>query len=177
MRKKELLLILLSLVGCVLNIGALKPNLTFGELEEKTGSSYNISNIDDDSDAERKRLQKDSILQNRKCNFFNYNADTQLNERFKLSYGSEFYPIDSMKMKLNVSFAFVIDKVTNDTTMVKMKNHRYALLSHVPLVIADVFEVEHDGHKYVIHELYDARTYFNSKEEKFQPLRDCYQIR
>ena len=175
MRKKGLLVLLA--VGCALNAVALKTIMLGAEQWGDADGSYNISDVKNDSVEEYKRLQKDSIMHNRFCNFLSYNADVPLTERFKLFYGSTFYPIDSTKMNLNVSFAFVIDNVTNDSTKIKMKNHRYALLSNAPLVLVDVFEVEHDGHEYVIHELYDARTYFNSKEKKDQPTRDCHQIR
>ena len=175
MEKKGLLVSLA--VGFALNAVALKAITSGTEQLEDTDKSYSISDVNNDSDKEHKRLQKDSIMHNRFCNFLSYNADVPLTERFKLFYGSTFYPIDSVNLKLNVSFAFVIDNVTNDSTAIQMKNHRYALVSNAPLVLVDVFEVEHDGHEYVVHELYDARTYFNSKEEKNQPTRACYQIR
>lgn len=165
------------LVGCALNAVALKANMPSDGQSGDTDCSLSISDATNESDEENERLRKDSILHSQFCNFLSYNADVQLTDRLKLFYGTTFYPIDTTDMKLSVSFAYVIDQVTNDSTKVEMKNHRFALLSNAPLVLVDIFEVEHDDHEYVVHELYDARTYFNSKEQKHQPTRDCYQIR
>ena len=158
------------LAGCALKVVALEAKV-FG------GDTGNGTSLTKEYHSDEDTLFLDSLSRHhQKKNYFCYNADVMLTEHHELHYGSEFYPIDSLSMRHNVSHSFVVDLKINDTTQVEMQKHCYALLSYQPLVIVEVFEVDFDGHTYVVHELYDERTQVNLKEQKSQPSRDCFQI-
>ena len=170
MKRIFVLALAVFLIGCALNAIAHNAKVSYVETDE-----MNTHDTDEDTLSEKGRSH--DFLE---INYFGYNADVRLTERHELHYGSVFYPIDSLSMRHNVSHSFVIDLETNDTTRVDMRKHCYAMLSYKPLVIVDVFEVDFDGHTYVVHELSDERTRANdidSDEEKFGPSRDCFQIR
>lgn len=99
-----------------------------------------------------------------------------LTDRHKLVYSLAFHRMDT-SMELQKQRAVVIDLQSSDSIDVEMKNMCFSVLSNPPLVYALAFSIEFGGRKYVVHYLYDIRTFFNRGEDKFQKTKGCYVVK
>ena len=158
-------------------ITSASPVRNWVPVSDSLGSFVGIRDISKD---QRKRIDEmtDSLICNQLWNRGTLEGTFPLDDSHDLSYFIVFDRIDTPdKMFVYNSEIGVIDKTSQDTTWVKPKNHWYRRLSNPPAVYASVFDVEWDGHTYVVHEIFDVRTMFNRKEEKTQHTRACYQIK
>ena len=146
-------------------------------VSDSLGSFVGIKDV---SKEQRKRIDEmsDSVGRSTVYNQGNLNGTFPLDDNHDLSYFIGFDRLDTPdKMVVRTCEIGVIDKTSQDTTWVKPLNHWYRRLSNPPVVYASVFDVEWEGHVYVVHEIFDIRTLFNRKKEEFQYTRACYQIK
>ena len=146
-------------------------------VSDSLGSFVGIKDV---SKEQRRRIDemRDSVGRSTVYNQGNLNGTFPLDDNHDLSYFIGFDRLDTPdKMVVRTCEIGVIDKTSQDTTWVKPLNHWYRRLSNPPVVYASVFDVEWDGHIYVVHEIFDVRTLFNRKKEEFQYTRACYQIK
>ena len=96
-----------------------------------------------------------------------------LSDRYQLFYSLAFHRMNA-GMELQRQKVVVIDRQTNDSIDVEMRDLKCCVLSNPPQVYALVFSVEFEGHVYVVHNLSDVRTLFNRKKDKLQKTKGCY---
>ena len=64
--------------------------------------------------------------------------------------------------------------LSKDTTAVEIRHLRCNVLSNPPLIYAGVFDIVYKERTYIVHFLYDIRTYLNKSKHKFQSTQGCY---
>lgn len=103
-------------------------------------------------------------------------AKEKLTDRYELLYnvGFRFVGADSIKhIKIT---AVAIDDASNDSISIPVEGLTYSRLSWSPLVFAMAFDINHDGHKYVVHNLYDIRAASEKRDMPPHQTSGCYQI-
>ena len=100
-----------------------------------------------------------------------------LSERYDLNYSLAFNGMDVDKMKNIRKEAFVVNNESKDSTVVEITDLKFAMISKVPQIFAYVFTIDYGGHQYVIHRLYDIRSWSEKRAGKPNKTTGCYQIK
>ena len=123
----------------------------------------------------KQSLWKRSYEASKYSNQLNLGGSHELSERHVLNY-EMFFRLTEDDMKMVWTKAAVVDKQTHDTTKVEVENLQYHLFSNPKVVCAGLFETEFQSERYIVHFMYDERTYFNAKYKKFQETGGCYKM-
>lgn len=102
----------------------------------------------------------------------------ELPDSCELSYNIGFSGLRSGKMQpiRNENFrANVINKQTKESTKVEINELTYSQLTRIPVTYAFTFWVEYDGHRYLIHGMYDIRARYD--KTKIPLTTGCYMIK
>jgi hypothetical protein len=102
----------------------------------------------------------------------------ELPDSCELSYNIGFSGLRSGKMQpiRNENFrADVINKQTKESTKVEINELTYSQLTRIPVTYAFTFWVEYDGHRYLIHGMYDIRARYD--KTKIPLTTGCYMIK
>jgi hypothetical protein len=102
----------------------------------------------------------------------------ELPDSCELSYNIGFSGLRSGKMQpiRNENFrADVINKQTKKSTKVEINELTYSQLTRIPVTYAFTFWVEYDGHRYLIHGMYDIRARYD--KTKIPLTTGCYMIK
>ncbi|SDO14537.1 hypothetical protein SAMN04487900_110131 [Prevotella communis] len=102
----------------------------------------------------------------------------ELPDSCELSYNIGFSGLRSGKMQpiRNENFrADVINKQTKESTKVEINELTYSQLTRIPVTYAFTFWVEYDGHRYLIHGMYDIRARYD--KTKIPLTTGCYVIK
>ena len=86
------------------------------------------------------------------------------------------YNFDTENIKVLWKKAVVIDKQSNDSVNVDMKDLKCKLISNPPIVFAGTFDVHHQNQHYIIHFLQDMRTYINKKNGGMKVMQECHNV-
>lgn len=104
-----------------------------------------------------------------------YSGNLDLNDRYKLFYLIDL-SFDTKNIKAEWSKAYVVDKQTNDSVVVNMEHLRCALISNPPSIYAGVFDIKHQNQSYIVHFLFDPRTYINKTKGELKSTEKCYNV-
>lgn len=107
------------------------------------------------------------------CTDGNYADEAMLSDHELLKY-NVVYHIKDGEMVITRTVADVTDTLSKDTTSVEISHLRCNVLSNPPLIYAGVFDIVYKERTYVVHFLYDIRTYLNKSKHKFQNTQGCY---
>ncbi|MBQ8157424.1 MAG: hypothetical protein IJ081_00185 [Prevotella sp.] len=121
--------------------------------------------------------QTDSARWSRVCNICGIDGKQSLTDKQALNYYICFKDMDVNDMKVIKKEAYIVDKLTNDSTEINIQELKYAQISNSPLILAYVFSIDYEGHKYIIHQLYDIRSWSEKRAGKPNKTTGCYQIK
>ena len=107
------------------------------------------------------------------CKDGNYADEVMLSDHEQLKY-NVVYQIKDGEMVITRTVADVTDTLSKDTTAVEIRHLRCNVLSNPPLIYAGVFDIVYKERTYIVHFLYDIRTYLNKSKNKFQSTQGCY---
>ena len=107
--------------------------------------------------------------------FCGLHENIELSDRYTLNYNMDLN-FDTENIKVLWKKAVVIDKQSNDSVNVDMKDLRCKLISNPPIVFAGTFDVHHQNQHYIIHFLQDMRTYINKKNGGMKVMQECHNV-
>ena len=116
-------------------------------------------------DTARIQELKDSVHENRMYDGCGFIDTIYLSEQHHLDYNVGFSHLDT-DHAWGYVYAYIVDNLTNDSVKADVSDFKYAKLGNAPLVHAFTFSFMYDGHKYILHRMFDVRIDFLLNKEQ-----------